>query len=88
MRNNNNNYISKNSNSIFIILISLFIIVFVIVAYFMLSDSMFSEQSVDSSCKNGGCATECAENGGNILATSSRKLHNKILRLLKPFVKK
>ncbi len=26
-----------------------------------------------------------AENGGNILATSNRKLHNKILRLLKPF---
>ena len=31
---------------------------------------------------------EPAENGGNILATSSRKLHNKILRLLKPFTKK
>ncbi len=31
---------------------------------------------------------EPAENGGNILATSSRKLHNKILKLLKPFVKK
>ena len=31
---------------------------------------------------------ESAENGGNILATSSRKLHNKILRLLKPFTKK
>jgi myo-inositol-1(or 4)-monophosphatase len=29
---------------------------------------------------------EPAENGGNILATSSRKLHNKILKLLKPFV--
>jgi len=28
-----------------------------------------------------------AENGGNILATSNRKLHNKILRLLKPFTK-
>ena len=31
---------------------------------------------------------EPAENGGNILATSNRKLHNKIIRLLKPFVKK
>jgi len=31
---------------------------------------------------------ESAENGGNILATSNRKLHNKILVLLKPFVKK
>ena len=30
---------------------------------------------------------EPAENGGNILATSSIKLHNKILKLLKPFVK-
>ena len=29
-----------------------------------------------------------AENGGNILATSNRKLHNKILKLLKPFTKK
>ena len=31
---------------------------------------------------------EVAENGGNILATSNRKLHNKILKLLKPFLKK
>ena len=31
---------------------------------------------------------EPAENGGNILATSNRKLHNKILKLLKPFTKK
>ncbi|MFL2889733.1 MAG: inositol monophosphatase family protein [Pelagibacteraceae bacterium] len=31
---------------------------------------------------------EPAEKGGNILATSSRKLHNKILKLLKPFTKK
>ena len=31
---------------------------------------------------------ENAENGGNILATSNIKLHNKILKLLKPFVKK
>ena len=31
---------------------------------------------------------ELAENGGNILATSNRKLHNKILKLLKPFSKK
>ena len=31
---------------------------------------------------------EPAENGGNILATSNRKLHNKILKLLKPFSKK
>jgi len=30
---------------------------------------------------------ELAENGGNILATSNRKLHNKILKLLKPFTK-
>ena len=28
---------------------------------------------------------EPAENGGNVLATSNRKLHNKILKLLKPF---
>ena len=38
----NNNFVSKNSNSIFIILISLFIIVFIIVGYFMLSDNMFT----------------------------------------------
>jgi histidinol phosphatase-like enzyme (inositol monophosphatase family) len=31
---------------------------------------------------------EPAENGGNILATSNSKLHNKILKLLKPFSKK
>jgi histidinol phosphatase-like enzyme (inositol monophosphatase family) len=31
---------------------------------------------------------EPAENGGNILATSNKKLHNKILKLLKPFSKK
>jgi len=31
---------------------------------------------------------EPAENGGNILATSNKALHNKILKLLKPFVKK
>ena len=31
---------------------------------------------------------EPAENGGNILATSNKPLHNKILKLLKPFVKK
>jgi histidinol phosphatase-like enzyme (inositol monophosphatase family) len=31
---------------------------------------------------------QSAENGGNILATSNKKLHNKILRLLKPFTKK
>ena len=31
---------------------------------------------------------EPAENGGNILATSNRLLHRKILKLLKPFVKK
>ena len=30
---------------------------------------------------------EPAENGGNILATSNKKLHNKILKLLKPFAK-
>ena len=29
-----------------------------------------------------------AEKGGNILATSNRSLHNKILKLLKPFAKK
>ena len=28
---------------------------------------------------------ESAENGGNILATSNKKLHKKILRLLRPF---
>ena len=31
---------------------------------------------------------EPAETGGNILATSNRKLHKKILKLLKPFAKK
>ena len=31
---------------------------------------------------------EPAEGGGNILATSNRVLHNKILKLLKPFTKK
>ena len=31
---------------------------------------------------------EPAENGGDILASSNKKLHHKILRLLKPFVKK
>ncbi len=31
---------------------------------------------------------EPAENAGNIIASSNRKLHNKILRLLKPFIKK
>ena len=31
---------------------------------------------------------EPAEKGGNILSTSNRKLHNKILKLLKPFTKK
>ena len=31
---------------------------------------------------------EPAENGGNILASSNKKLHHKILKLLKPFVKK
>ena len=31
---------------------------------------------------------EPAEEGGNILATSNRVLHNKILKLLKPFAKK
>ena len=30
---------------------------------------------------------ESAEKGGNILATSNRNLHNKILKLLKPFIK-
>ena len=30
---------------------------------------------------------EYAENGGNILATSNKKLHKKILKLLKPFAK-
>ena len=42
---NNNHFVSKNSNSVFIILISLFIIVFVIVGYFMLSDNMSSHLS-------------------------------------------
>ena len=31
---------------------------------------------------------EPAENGGNILASSNNSLHNKIIKLLKPFVKK
>jgi len=30
---------------------------------------------------------QAAETGGNILATSNRSLHNKILKLLKPFLK-
>jgi myo-inositol-1(or 4)-monophosphatase len=30
---------------------------------------------------------EPAENGGNILATSNKKLHNKVLKLLKPFAR-
>jgi len=30
---------------------------------------------------------EAAENGGNILATSNKKLHNKVLKLLKPFTR-
>ena len=41
---------------------------------------------------SGGIVTnwnnEPAENGGNILATSNKILHNKILNLLKPFTKK
>ena len=40
----------------------------------------------------GGCVSrwnnEPAEKGGNILATSNIKLHNRILKLLKPFTKK
>ena len=39
--------------------------------------------AIVSSWKNGS-----AEKGGNIIATSNRKLHNKILKLLKPFTKK
>ena len=31
---------------------------------------------------------EPAEQGGNILATSNKILHNKIIKLLKPFIKK
>ena len=31
---------------------------------------------------------QAAEKGGNILATSNRKLHNKILKLLKPLITK
>ena len=31
---------------------------------------------------------QLAENGGNIVASSNKKLHNKILRLLKPYIKK
>ena len=31
---------------------------------------------------------EPAENGGNIIASSNKALHKKILRLLKPFTKK
>ena len=31
---------------------------------------------------------QAAEKGGNILATSNRKLHNKILKLLKPLIAK
>ncbi len=42
--------------------------------------------------KSGGIVTnwknEGAENGGNILATGSKKLHDKILRILSPLVKK
>jgi short-subunit dehydrogenase len=35
-----------------------------------------------------GIGKALAEEGGNILATSNRVLHNKILKLLKPFTKK
>ena len=42
--------------------------------------------------KSGGVVSnwknEGAENGGDILATSSRNLHNKILKILRPFAKK
>ena len=40
---------------------------------------------------SGGIVTnwnnEPAENGGNILATSNKELHEKILKLLKPFAR-
>jgi hypothetical protein len=62
---NNNNYISKNSNSIFIILISLFIIVFIIVAYFMLSDSMFdSNRSITTVNGVSESVSECSSGEG------------------------
>ena len=59
----NNNFVSKNSNSVFIILISLFIIVFVIVGYFMLSDSMFkSSYNVNDLNNSNKLVTSCVEN--------------------------
>lgn len=61
---NNNNFVSKNSNSVFIILISLFIIVFVIVGYFMLSDSMFKSSYQRQQPLNtvSSCVEECSNN--------------------------
>ena len=62
----NNNYVSKNSNSIFIILISLFIIIFIIVGYFMLSDNMFesSYQRQRPLNVNTSCVSECSRLDG------------------------
>lgn len=69
MRNNNNNFVSKNSNSVFVILISLFIIVFVIVGYFMLSDNMFKStyqrQRPISSRTVSSCVQDCSGSEGD-----------------------
>jgi hypothetical protein len=59
---NNNNYVSNNTNSIFIILISLFIIVFIIVGYFMLSDNIInSSYKIKNPQKlNTNCVSDCS----------------------------
>ena len=64
---NNNNFVSKNSNSVFIILISLFIIVFVIVGYFMLSDNMFksSYQRQEPNRTVSSCVEDCSSVDGS-----------------------
>jgi len=66
----NNNFVSKNSNSVFIILISLFIIVFVIVGYFMLSDNMFKSdyqrQTPLSQNTVASCIGECSSGDNEV----------------------
>ena len=61
----NNNFVSKNSNSVFIILISLFIIVFVIVGYFMLSDNMFKSSYNEPSRLVTSCVEDCTTIDGD-----------------------
>ena len=64
---NNNNFVSKNSNSVFIILISLFIIVFVIVGYFMLSDNMFKSSNTRPQPLStvSSCVEDCSFDDGS-----------------------